>query len=164
MFLFLFVLWIVFNGRLTVEIAAAGLIITAAVFLFCCFFMDYSIEKEKKLFAVLPNLIQYFFILVWEIVKANIATAQYVLNQKIEVEPQLVHFTTTLQTDVARVILANSITLTPGTITVELENGEFSVHCLDRELAEGLVGSVFERKLLKMESKLTGPGKERKSR
>lgn len=154
MFLFLFFLWIMFNGRITVEIVLFGLVISAAIFLFMCKFMDYSVGKEKKLFLILPDLIKYLFILIWEIVKANIATAHFVLNQKIEVEPQLIHFTTPLRTDTARVVLANSITLTPGTITVELENGEFKVHCLDRELAEGMEDSVFVKNLLKIEDKI----------
>lgn len=154
MFLFLFFLWIMFNGRVTVEVAVFGLVISAAIFLFMCRFMDYSVKKEKKLFLILPDLIKYLFVLIWEIVKANMATARFVLNQKIEVEPALIHFTTPLKTDTARVVLANSITLTPGTITVELEGGEFTVHCLDRELAEGIEDSVFVKSLLKIEGKI----------
>ena len=50
------------------------------------------------------------------------------------------------------VILANSITLTPGTITVSLEDNRFCVHCLDRELAEGMENSVFVELLKKMEA------------
>ncbi|MBQ8547563.1 MAG: Na+/H+ antiporter subunit E, partial [Lachnospiraceae bacterium] len=56
-----------------------------------------------------------------------------------------------LKTDLARTVLANSITLTPGTITVELTEDEFKVHCLDKEMAEGIEDSVFVRLLLKME-------------
>ncbi|NBH83754.1 sodium:proton antiporter [bacterium C-53] len=154
MFLFLVCLWIMFNGKFTIEIAVFGIVIALAVFLLMCRFMDYSLEKEKKLFLILPDIIKYLFLLIWEIVKANMATAHLVLNQKIEVEPQLICFTTPLKTDTARVILADSITLTPGTITVELEGGEFKVHCLDRELAEGIEDSVFVRNLLRIEEKI----------
>ena len=52
----------------------------------------------------------------------------------------------------AKVVLANSITLTPGTITVSVENDSFCVHCLDRELAEGMEDSVFVELLLEMEA------------
>lgn len=154
MFLFLFCLWILFNGRFTIETVISGIVIAGAVFWLVCRFMDYSIEKEKKLFLILPDIIKYLLLLIWEIVKANMITARFVLNQKIEVEPQLIRFTTPLKTDTAKVILADSITLTPGTITVELEGGEFQVHCLDKELAEGIEDSVFVRKLLKMEEKI----------
>jgi multicomponent Na+:H+ antiporter subunit E len=81
------------------------------------------------------------------------------LNQKIEIEPQLIHFIVPLQTSIAKVILANSITLTPGTITVSLEGNEYRVHCLDSDLAEGISESVFVKKLIKMESYMKGFGK-----
>ena len=54
----------------------------------------------------------------------------------------------------ARIALANSITLTPGTITVSLENNEFLVHALNRNMAEGLQESLFERLLKRMERKI----------
>ena len=63
----------------------------------------------------------------------------------------LVRFRTTLRTRVARVLLANSITLTPGTITVTLEGDELTVHCLDKTLAEGLSDGIFVRELEKLE-------------
>lgn len=62
------------------------------------------------------------------------------------------HFTSDLKSGLARVILANSITLTPGTITVGLEGSDFYVHCLDREFAKGMESSVFVELLRKMEA------------
>jgi len=99
----------------------------------------------------LPQGIGYFFVLIKEIVIANLGTIRLIGSQKYDVEPVLVTFKTELKTDLARTILANSITLTPGTITVELTEDEFRVHCLDKEMAEGMADSVFVKKLLKME-------------
>ena len=67
-------------------------------------------------------------------------------------EPQLGHFRSDLRTEFARVVLVNSITLTPGTITVGLEGSDFYVHCLDKEFAEGMDHSVFVELLEKMEA------------
>ena len=61
------------------------------------------------------------------------------------------HFKTDLHSTFARVLLANSITLTPGTITVALTGNEYTVHCLDKELAEGISSSVFVKLLEKIE-------------
>ena len=66
-------------------------------------------------------------------------------------EPVIVHVHTDLKSETARVILANSITLTPGTITVSLTGDQLLVHCLDRSLSEGMEDSVFVRLLQKME-------------
>ena len=56
-----------------------------------------------------------------------------------------------LRTNAARVLLANSITLTPGTITVSQEGDEYVVHCLDKSFAEGLDNSIFVTLLQKLE-------------
>ena len=72
-------------------------------------------------------------------------------SSRYELEPALVTFRTTLQSESARVLLANSITLTPGTITVSLDGDEYMVHCLDKSLGIGIDTSVFVQMLTKME-------------
>ena len=67
-------------------------------------------------------------------------------------DPVIVRFQTDLKSDAAKVALANSITLTPGTITIGLEGDELIVHALDAELIEGIDESVFVRLLRKMEA------------
>ena len=96
-------------------------------------------------------LLQYVCVLVWEIVKANFAVIKLITSSKYELEPAMVLFKVDLETKMARVILANSITLTPGTITVLLEGDEYIVHCLDKELAEGIDRSVFVDLLRRIE-------------
>ena len=67
-------------------------------------------------------------------------------------EPVLVSFSSDMKTDLGKAFLANAITLTPGTITVMLENSEFVVHCLDKSLAAGMDSSVFVQLLKKLET------------
>ena len=154
MYAALFILWIIFNGRLTPEVAVIGLIVSAAIFLFICRFMDYSLQKEKMLYILIPWMIKYFFILLTEIVKANFATAHFVLDPKIEVEPRIVTFRPDLHYDFLKVVLANSITLTPGTITIDIEDGVYTVHCLDMELATDIGESVFVKELMKAQERM----------
>lgn len=153
MFLLFFLVWIIFNGNITVEIAIIGLAVAAAVFAFICKFMDYSLKKEILLYKKLLAFIGYVIILIIEIIKANIAVIHMIVTQREVVEPVIVRFRTSLRTETARVILANSITLTPGTITVSLEGDEYEVHCLDKSLAEGIEDSMFVKLLEKMEGK-----------
>ena len=72
------------------------------------------------------------------------------------VEPALIEFETHFKNDISRFLLANSITLTPGTITVAVKGDRFIVHCLDRTLAEGIESSVFVKLLEKIESQEGG--------
>lgn len=152
MYVALFILWIIFNGRFTPEVAVIGLIVSAVIFFFMCTFMDYSIRKEKILYMLIPWLIRYFFILLTEIVKANMATARFVLNPKIEVEPRIVTFKPDIRSGFLKAVLANSITLTPGTITINIEDGVYTVHCLDLELATDIGESVFVREIMKAQN------------
>lgn len=151
MYLLLFGVWLVLNGRVTAEICALGAVISAAVFGFLCRFMDYSLKKEFLVFRLIPLFIQYFWVMVKEIVKANVCVLKIILSPEDWPEPALVYFDTELKTGLAKVMLADSITLTPGTITVLLEGNRYCVHCLDRELAEGMESSVFVELLGKME-------------
>ena len=152
MYVVFFLVWIIFNGQFTLEIAAFGLVISGAMYWFICKFMDYSPRKDlvicKRFFLVL----HYIFILLKEILKANVVVFKMVYSAKYHFEPAVVHFTTSLNSTFARVLLANSITLTPGTITVSLIDNEYVVHCLDKELADGIDSSIFVKLLERIEN------------
>lgn len=151
MLLLFFLVWVVFNGRLTLEIALFGVAVAGAVFAFICRFMDYSLEKELRFYRRMPAFFQYLYHLIKEIILANLGVCRMILTRKEQMEPVIVHVHAKLKSETARVILANSITLTPGTITVSLTDDNLVVHCLDKSLAEGMEDSIFVRLLQKME-------------
>ena len=151
MYVLFLVLWIIFNANFTWEIFLIGAIISAALYWFVCKFMEYSPQKDLQGFLKLGKVLKYIVILVVEIIKANWQVIYFILTSKYEVEPKLVKFKTDLKKDSSRAVLANSITLTPGTITVTLTEDEYVVHCLDKELAEGMQDSIFVKQLRAME-------------
>jgi len=151
MFLIFFLIWIIFNGQFTWEIAAFGVVIAGFMYLFICKFMNYKPKTDLILCKKFFLIIQYVFLLVKEIIKANFAVIRMIMSSRYEIEPAVVRFKTTLKSAPARILLANSITLTPGTITVSLEGDEYVVHCLDKELAEGINSSLFVTLLERLE-------------
>ena len=151
MLVLFFLVWVIFNGRLTLEIAVFGFVVASAMFAFVCRFMDYSIQKEFRFYKKIPAFAQYLYCLVKEIIAANLTVCRMILTRKERMEPVLVRVHADLKTETARVILANSITLTPGTITVSMSGQELLVHCLDKSLSEGMEDSVFVQLLQKME-------------
>ena len=151
MFIALFLFWLVFTGSFTVEIAEFGLVLSAAILWFMCKFMDYSLEKDFRIVKKSLWTIKYVLILIVEIGKANVGVLKILLSVRYEKKPVLVSFHTDLKSRAARVILANSITLTPGTITVNLMDDYYEVHCLDKSLAAGLDSSIFVKQLKKFE-------------
>ncbi|MCE5342306.1 MAG: Na+/H+ antiporter subunit E [Eubacteriales bacterium] len=151
MFVVFFLLWVVFNGRWSTEIAILGLFVSAALYLFCWKFLDFHPRRELQLLRRIPKTVCYFVALLAEIVRANIRLTRIVLSRKPEIHPQLVTFVTPLESRMGRTVLADSITLTPGTITVSLKEDELTVHCLDRTFAEGIESLDLQRRLLAME-------------
>ena len=152
MFVVFFLLWVVFNGKLNVEIAIFGVILSAAVYLFSCEFLNYSLEKDKKLFRLIPLALKYLWLLICEIVKSNLALIRVVYSRKMDVKPQLVTFTTPLK-GAYKSILADCITVTPGTISVLSEGDKLTVHALDKSMAEGIEDTDFQKQLLEMQKK-----------
>lgn len=151
MYVIYFLLWVIFNGSFTLEICIFGIVIAAALYAFTCRFMDYSLKKEILFYKKCFLFIQYTFLLVKEIVKANFGVIHMILNQREEIQPELVTFHSDLQSATGKALLANAITLTPGTITVSLEGNQYTVHCLDESLAEGMNDSAFVDYIKKME-------------
>lgn len=152
MFVLFFAVWVLLNGRLDWEVAAFGVVISAAVYLFCCHFMHYSPRRDWDTVKRLPRLLAFLAVLVREVFKAAFALLPYVYAKK-EPDPVVARFKTDrVKTDMGRVFLGNAITMTPGTITGRLgKDGEYLVHCLDRSMAEGLDDSRFVEKLERWE-------------
>ena len=153
MYILLWGLWIIFAGTFTVEVAVIGLIVAAVVFAFICKFMDYSLQKEGRNLKKIFWGIRYVAVLLWEILKANVNVMKLILSPKYEVEPTIISFRAKLKSDASKVALANSITLTPGTITVSLDDNRYVIHCLDKDFAEGIEDSIFVELLESLEEK-----------
>lgn len=150
-FFMFFILWVIFNGRITVQIALTGALLSGALYWFCCKYLGYEENRQRNQIKRLGYMIMYLGVLVIEIIKANIAVLGIAVSKEMTFEPQLFYFRTDLKKTSSRVLLANSITLTPGTITVSLEDSLYCIHCLDKSMAEGIEDSVFVQILHRME-------------
>ena len=151
MYLLLVAFWIILNGRWTTEIFVLGLLFAALVYGFAHKFMGLTWQREKSFWKHFCWAVQYLVILLKEIIIANLTVLKIVLSPGKKVHPVIVSFDTPLKSHFLQVILADSITLTPGTITVRLYEEKFEVHCLDESMAEGLNDSVFVKMLKKLE-------------
>ena len=156
MYLLLYFFWLILNGRLTWEVALLGLAVVAAVGALAYVLFGYTPRREWRIVKKIPLFMLYVFVLLWEILKANWAVLGFIVNEHRAIEPTLVRFTTSLKTRFGRFMLANSITLTPGTITLDCRGDELTVHCLTPEMAEGLDDNIFEEKLKRIEAVLHG--------
>lgn len=151
MFLMLLLFWLIFNGRVTWEIVLVGAVVSGTIT-----FLWHKVFHTKKN-TVLPSwrtvrqCVGYFGHLVVEIVECNIRVMRLILHPKDEIHPQLVTFRTKLKDENHKVVLANSITLTPGTITVGMQDDLIRVHGLDASFMEGIEHCEMVERLEKME-------------
>jgi len=95
----------------------------------------------------------YLPYLVIEIIKANLDVAKIILSPKMKLSPKIFRAKASQKTVVGQVVYANSITLTPGTITLDVRDGEFLVHALTDDAAEGVLAGDMDRKVTKLEGK-----------
>lgn len=142
-FLLFFAVWMLLNGRIAWDTILSGVLISAVLFVFACLFLRYSVKRDLELCRKAGKLLKLGGILLVEIVRSNLAVLPYIYSGRKKPRPIVARFTPRLTTDTGRVLLANCITMTPGTVTGSLKNGEYLVHCLDESMAEGLDSSVF---------------------
>jgi multicomponent Na+:H+ antiporter subunit E len=88
------------------------------------------IDREGAPYVRLVGFLTYYPWLFWEIVKSNVVVIKACLRADLDINPALVKVKTTCKTDLAKVTFANSITLTPGTVTVEIDGDKLLVHGL----------------------------------
>ena len=154
MFILYFALWVVLNGKWTTEIGVFGLLFATAAYAFTWKYMGFGPKLDLALVRRAPSAVRYGVTLLIEIVKANLTVVRMILDGEKEPKPQLVQFDVDLKKNRHLVALANSITLTPGTITVDLHDNHFTVHALDAAMVDGLDDGVFVQQLMDMEKKL----------
>ena len=152
MYTLIFVFWLILNGKVTLEIGLFGLGLTLASGIFLYFLMGYTLKKELRTLKRIALMVPFILVLLLEVLKANIAVMRLIPKGEKKLSPTLVTFHTDLKSQFCRFLLANSITLTPGTITVSAEGDRFSVHCLSESLLDVSENSRILKILRKMEA------------
>lgn len=149
-FLALTAFWLLLSGMFTPFLIAAGVGSAVAVTLFSRR-MDLIDHESYPVHLFWRATISYWPWLLKEIIKSGWDVSKRILDPRLPISPALVEFAPTQKTELGLVIHANSITLTPGTISVEVESGRFLVHALTQSGADGLAGSEMDRRCSELE-------------
>ena len=161
MFLILFGMWIILNGRWTAEIALTGLAVSALIYAFTCRAVGLSPRRELRWIRKAGKAAVFLFHLAGEVFRSSFRVLRFVWGG--ENRPVLTAFRTGIRSEFGRAILADSITLTPGTVTVHVQEDLFLVHCLDEKMAE-LPPKALEGRIREMETELPFTEEEGKNR
>lgn len=130
-----FTLWLVLSGHPTPLHLAQGVLAAALVA-----YLNRDLELLSASVRCGPRFLAYVPWLLKEIVVANVQVVRLVLHPRLPVDPVMVRFRTRLTSDLAVTTFANSITLTPGTVTIDVDGREFVVHALSRQTPASLAG------------------------
>ena len=149
LFFILFSLWLLMSGHYNFLIVGLGII--------SCVFCVYVAKRGKLIddeglpIFFIPRLLNYLIWLFKEILKSNLSTAKVIING--QVEPEIFTVKTSQVTDVAKVTYANSITLTPGTVTTKIQKGVFEVHALNSDFGNDVRTNEMDKKVTWLEGK-----------
>ncbi len=152
LFILLFAFWMALVGTLKTKFVVYGLI-TAATTVWLCYPLLLVPNKDgnKKYFVFgVPvfKFIAYSGWLMWQLVLANIDVLKATTSQELDIDPKVVRFYFKVDNPMAYVVLANSITLTPGTVTLNVDDdGLFEIHALTVGAAEGVLDGSFQKKV-----------------
>ena len=141
LFIALFGFWLLMSGYFTPLILSLGII--------SCLLCVYLTIKGKFLdnetlpIYFFPRLIQYTFWLIKEILKSNITTAKVIITKSEE--PELFSVKASQKTNEGKVTYANSITLTPGTVTTQIKNDIFEVHALTKDFGDEVRSNEMDK-------------------
>ncbi len=149
LFFILFSLWLLMSGHYSVLIVSLGIISCA----FCVYVAKRGklIDDEGLPTFFIPRLLNYLMWLFKEILKSNVITAKVIINGKVE--PEIFTVKSSQVTDVAKVTYANSITLTPGTVTTKIQKDVFEVHALNSDFGNDVRTNEMDKKVTWLEGR-----------
>ncbi|MEJ2121539.1 MAG: Na+/H+ antiporter subunit E [Alphaproteobacteria bacterium] len=137
--------WLLLSGRYEPLILAFGVVSIVIVALIA--YRMGVVDYESHPINLGWRLPAFWIWLLWEIVKANIDVAKRIIHPRMPISPTVFTLEPTQPTELGLVIYANSITLTPGTVTLQVERGGLEVHALSRQAAEDLAKGEMDRRV-----------------
>lgn len=148
----LFGFWLVMSGYFTPFLVTMGLASAIAV-VWLAHRMDVVDHEGHPVHLALRALVGYWPWLIREILMSGWTVTRIILDPRLPISPTLVRFRPTQKTDVGLTTHANSITLTPGTISVEVGRDELLVHAVTEAGAEGIRGGDMDRRVTSFEGR-----------
>ena len=149
LFVLLFSTWLLLSGIYTGLLLGFGVLSCLLVITICRRMKIVDLEGHPN--HLVLGLLRYIPWLLWAIVKANIDVVRRIVHPRLPLSPRVIRVEASQKTHLGQVIYANSITLTPGTLTIETDEGTIDVHALTREAAEDVRSGDMDGRVTDME-------------
>lgn len=151
LFILLLIFWFILSFKVDLTITIIGFFVSGMVVFLNYDLVFYNAEVSKLTFRTIKRLLVLFFVLLFNIAKSNIEVAKIVLSKKMPIDPGFVTIKNPLKRELNQALFANAITLTPGTLTVDMNDDEIVVHGLVKEQVNHLDGSSLEKAFMSLE-------------
>ena len=143
--------WLLWSGHFDPLLLSLGAVSLALV-VFIALRMR-IVDDEGAPIQLPVGLLRYLPWLVVEIAKANVDVALRILTPGLPIRPRVIRVRAGQRTDVGRVIYANSITLTPGTVTIDTDGDDITIHALTAAAADGVLSGEMDRRVARVEGR-----------
>jgi len=161
--IFLAVIWLAFSGKFDLFHLLLGLLSVALVLVF-----NDAIRRLSPAFGgpaprdrvQLVRAVLYLPWLFWQIISSAVYVTKLILAPPSRLDPRIVRFHSDQPNEIAEVLLGNSITLTPGTLTLDIHDDEFVIHALDQGVADGVLSGAMQQRVARIwggDGKVTNP-------
>lgn len=147
--LFLLAIWLLLSGHYTPLMLALGVLSTLLVVILAT--RAELIDRETQVILLKYSVLLYWFWLGREIIKSNIDVARRILSPRLPISPNIFTVRATQQSDLGRVTYANSITLVPGTVAMDVDEDVITVHALTQDAAADLKRGEMNRRVCHVE-------------
>ena len=150
-FILLFITWMLLNSSIDIQTIGVGIVVSLFVSFAICskceVFTDVNLSPKGIVY-----FFAYFFVFLVALIRSNFDVAKRVISPSLPINPGIVEVETKLKSKIGRLVLANSITLTPGTLSIEIEDNKLFIHWInvtgaDKENATKEIVKTFEKYL-----------------
>ncbi len=139
------VLWWVLSGYtkpLLLSLGAVSILFTV----FLAHRMD-VVDEESHPMHMSRDLLRYWVYLLGEIISSNVNMVKLILSRDSDIDPRVIHVNTRQDSNLGKVVFGNSITLTPGTVTMDIRGDEVEIHALNATIAADIQGGEMDRRV-----------------
>ena len=147
----LFILWLLLSGHYNGLLLSLG-VISCIFVAWISHRMDVADHEGHPIHLSWRALLYWPWLLV-EIVKSNWYIARLIVDRDLPISPRVIRTKASQVDDLGRVVYANSITLTPGTVSIDVRGGEIRVHAITKAMAEGVESGEMDRRVTQMEGR-----------
>lgn len=141
-------IWLVWSGHPTSLLLSLGLASVVLVVVICNRMR--ILDREAVPIDILFRLPLYAPWLLWEVLKANLDVARRIIDPSLPISPLMIRVKADQHHDLGRVVYANSVTLTPGTVSVSIQGDEIVIHALTQSAADGLADGEMGRRVTRL--------------